>query len=297
MRPQHWRYSCHVPITPVPLHVTSRHMKRRIISYSTDEQGSDDVCWSVDDLDVLKAKLGMVEEIEQAIRQIEARVDALDDKLWSVCDEEIEQEVQIQRLIDEEKASEQGLHFDTQILSYPDQRKKPLIAGRKSIHLSELSKKKEHAWETYRTSFTVVLTKGYLQAVEQLRERMLVQEWDQNLKQIARSNGISRFEAYCAIQKVDCIDYDVISELYKTHGKDLSCIKDEFLRMRCRSLIQQEENKMKKECYDTITQEARRLAKQFSEAEFLSKVLPDPIEHGLVSSVETLLTMFAHKNP
>lgn len=295
------RYSCHVPISTLrapssPLHVTRRHMKRRIISYSKDEQGSDDVCWSVDDLDVLKAKLGMVEEIEQAIRQIEARVDALDDKLWNVCDEEVEQEVQIQRLIDE-KDSEQGLHFDTQILSYPDQHKKPLIAGRKSVHVSELSKNKEHAWDTYRTSFTVVLTKGYLQAVEQLRERMLVQEWDQNLKQIARSNGISRFEAYCAIQKVDCIDYDVISELYKTHGKDLSCIKDEFLRMRCRSLIQQEENKMKKECYDTITEEARRLAKQFSEAEFLRKVLPDPIEHGLVSSVETLLTMFAHKNP
>ena len=32
-----------------------------------------------------------MEEIEHAIRQIESRVDALDDKLWSICDEEIEQ--------------------------------------------------------------------------------------------------------------------------------------------------------------------------------------------------------------
>ena len=159
-----------------------------------------------------------------------------------------------------------------------------------------MAKKKEHAWDTYRTSFTIVLTKGYLQAVEQLRERMLVQEWDQNLRKIARTNGIARFESYCATQEVSHVRYEVISELYQTFGKDLTCIEDESLRMRCRALIQQEEIKMKKECYDAVTEEARRLAKQFSEAEFIGKVLPDPIEHGLVASVETLVSMFAQNN-
>lgn len=276
----------------------------KVKSYSKDQLGSEDGCWPVNDLDVLKAKLALVEDIEHAMRTIEARVDALDDKLWSICDEEIEQEVQIQHLIDDqlqekEATSRQGFHFDTEILSYPGQpgghhsSSSTTNSGRRSPEMNELRKKKERAWDTYRTSFTIVLTKGYLQAVEQLRERMLIQEWDQNLQKIARLNGIARFEAYCTTEKIDSINYETISELYKTHGKDLICIEDEHLRMRCRSLIQQEENKMKKECYDKVTEEARKLAKQFSEAEFLRKVLPDPIEHGLVSSVETLLAMFA----
>ena len=273
----------------------------KIVSYSKDSENRNDMCWTTDDLDVLKTKLAMMEEIEHAIRQIESRVDALDDKLWSICDEEIEQEVQIKHLIDEqqEASSDQGFHFDTEILPYPGQRSErriPSMAGGKSAHVAEMAKKKEHAWDTYRTSFTIVLTKGYLQAVEQLRERMLVQEWDQNLRKIARTNGIARFESYCATQEVSPVRYEVISELYQTFGKDLTCIEDESLRMRCRALIQQEEIKMKKECYDAVTEEARRLAKQFSEAEFIGKVLPDPIEHGLVASVETLVSMFAQNN-
>lgn len=284
-------------------------MKKRKVCCRNHENNAERMFWSgeapgrlVDDLNSLKAKLEMVEDIEQAVRTIEARVNALDDKLWSICDEEIEQEVQIQRLIDakesDEKQTAGQFHYDTEILSYPNQMQRASPSSpRKSPSISEMRRKKEHAWDTYSTSFTVVLTKGYLQAVEQLRERMLVQEWDQNLQKIARSNGIARFEAYCASSRSIPIDYATIDTLYETNGRDLSCIQDEFLRMRCRSLIHQEEAKMKKECYDRVTEESRRLAKQFSEAEFLTKVLPDPIEHGLVSSVETLLAMFAHSMP
>jgi hypothetical protein len=149
----------------------------------------------------------------------------------------------------------------------------------------------EKVWDTYRASFTVVMTKGYLQAVEQLRERIMVQEWDQNLRQIAQSNGVTQFEAYCAEHDIP-ISFSAIDALYENPG-DVSVIDDVHLRMRARSFIRQEEARLRKECYDAATEESRRLAKQFSEAEFLSKVLPDPIEHGLVSSVETFLSIMA----
>ena len=246
----------------------------------------DDVCADAmvdnEELQVLKRKLEMFEQIEEAVRTIEARVNALDDKLWSICDEEMEQEAQIQGILRNDRTS-----------ASPGQQPKYGVGK----HKRNAQKTAERAWDTYRASFTIVLTKGYLQTVEQLRERIMVQEWDQNLASIARMNGIARFEEFCAKSKPPEIDYSEIERLYETHGRDLDVIRDPYLRMRARSLIKQEECKMKTQCYEKVTEESRRLAKQFSEAEFLHKVLPDPIEHGLVSSVETLMGMFmsSHK--
>lgn len=248
----------------------------------------DDVCADAmvdnEELEVLKRKLEMFEQIEEAVRTIEARVNALDDKLWSICDEEMEQEAQIQ-----------GILLNDRTSASPGQQPKYGVGAGKQKRNAQ--KTAERAWDTYRASFTIVLTKGYLQTVEQLRERIMVQEWDQNLASIARMNGVARFEEFCAKSKPPEIDYSEIERLYETHGRDLDVIRDPYLRMRARSLIKQEECKMKTQCYEKVTEESRRLAKQFSEAEFLHKVLPDPIEHGLVSSVETLMGMFmsSHK--
>jgi hypothetical protein len=263
--------------------VTPRRTKR----WSTvRDNEDDDVCSDAmvanEELEVLKRKLEMFEQIEEAVRTIEARVNALDDKLWSICDEEMEQEAQIQEIL---------LNNSTSASSEP---RYGVGTGKQK---RTMQKTAEHAWDTYRASFTIVLTKGYLQTVEQLRERIMVQEWDQNLANVARMNGVARFEAFCAISKSPHIEYSEIARLYETHGRDLDVIRDPHLRMRARSLIKQEEFKMKTQCYERVTEESRRLAKQFSEAEFLHKVLPDPIEHGLVSSVETLMGMFmsSHK--
>jgi hypothetical protein len=340
---------------------------------SEPDDSFDDVCLSeaeaeaiFDDLDVLKAKMSLIEEIERAVSTIEARVDHLDGKLVDICDSDAEQGVLIRELLAERERQEDerharaarrkmaagdgsgndgsratnddslvnverrpggsenagGFHFDTEILGHPFHQKRnaatelPMAdrdvemfpgnaenrgvqSHHKGLNISEVDRetdrkriKTEKAWDMYRGSFTVILTKGYLQAVENLRVRMLIQEWEQNLQNLARMNGIARFEAFCAISQPESITFAVIEQLYDTHGKDLTCIEDEFLRMRCHSLIKQEEAKMKKECYDRCTEEARRLANVFSKTDFLSKVLPDPIEHGLVSSVETLMAMF-----
>ena len=151
--------------------------------------------------------------------------------------------------------------------------------------------KTERAWENYRGSFTIVLTKGYLQAVDNLRQRMMIQEYETNLMHIARRNGLARFEAFCAANKEASITFAIMEQLYE-NPKDLSIIQDEHLRMRCQSLIRTEEMKMKEKCYQNCTEEARRLAGVFSKTDFLAKVLPDPIEHGLVSSVETLMAWY-----
>lgn len=222
----------------------------------------------------------MEENFGHAMRTLESRVDALDNILWSIRENNIDHQVQEKH----QKEAELRFKYDMDVLDIPGHPHHTTSSKR-------MHREAEKVWDTYRASFTVVMTKGYLQAVEQLRERIMVQEWDQNLQQIAQSNGVTQFEAYCAEHDIP-ISFSIIDALYENPG-DVSVIEDVHLRMRARSLIRQEEAKMRKECYDAATEESRRLAKQFSEAEFLSKVLPDPIEHGLVSSVETFLSIMA----
>lgn len=224
----------------------------------------------------------MEENFGHAMRTLEARVDALDNIVCSIRQKDIDHQVQEKR---HQKEADVRFKYDVDILDMPGH-PHHVPTSPKRMH-----REAEKVWDTYRASFTVVMTKGYLQAVEQLRERIMVQEWDQNLRQIAQSNGVTQFEAYCAEHDIP-ISLSAIDALYENPG-DVSVIDDVHLRMRARSFIRQEEARLRKECYDAATEESRRLAKQFSEAEFLSKVLPDPIEHGLVSSVETFLSIMA----
>jgi len=284
----------------------------------------DDVENIFEDLDTLKARLSLVEQIEQALSTIEARVDQLDSKLVGLCDSDLERSVMMSKLIQEREEREereqvrgkragtrrkpsgnqsnqptQPPHpaFDTSILSHPfhsnkhiQQPASPEIPNKKTIQDHE-REKTEQAWQQYRGSFTIILTKGYLQAVDNLRQRMMVMEYETNLQHIARRNAIARFVQFCAITKEPSIDFATTEALFE-NPRDLSVIEDEYLRMRCQSLIRTEEMKMKEKCFLSCTEESRRLAGMFSKTDFLAKVLPDPIEHGLVSSVETLMAWY-----
>ncbi len=291
----------------------------------------DDVDGIFEDLESLKARLSLVSEIEQALSTIEARVDQLDSKLVGLCDSDLERSMMMQKLLqerEEESALEretrvgarkksdgdqarhpthpthptQSAHptYDTGILSHPFHANKRtpqppppetiVVPSQKSVQDHE-REKTEQAWKQYRGSFTVVLTKGYLQAVDNLRQRMMIMEYETNLQHIARRNAIARFVQFCAITKEPSIDFATTEALFE-NPRDLTVIKDEHLRMRCQSLIRTEEMKMKEKCFLSCTEEARRLAGVFSKTDFLAKVLPDPIEHGLVSSVETLMSWY-----
>ena len=45
----------------------------------------------------------------------------------------------------------------------------------------------------------------------------------------------------------------------------------------------------KRLCHIGCTLEAQKLSNQFSEGEFLSKMMPDPIEHGVVESFRKMV--------
>jgi hypothetical protein len=256
-------------------------------------------------LDALKARLSLVEEIQRALSTIEARVEQLDTKLVGLCDSDLERSILVSKLLQERedveqerekrpgsvrKKSDESAHpahpaFDTSILSHPFHSNKQ--APQPPPPETE-REKTERAWQQYRGSFTIILTKGYLQAVDNLRQRMMVQEYETNLLHIARRNAIARFVHFCATTKEPSIDFATTEALFE-NPRDLTVIQDEHLRMRCQSLIRTEEMKMKEKCFVSCTEESRRLAGVFSKTDFLAKVLPDPIEHGLVSSVETLM--------
>ncbi|KAL4443924.1 hypothetical protein ABPG75_011661 [Micractinium tetrahymenae] len=135
------------------------------------------------------------------------------------------------------------------------------------------------AWESYCNSFTLLISKGYLRTVEAMRSRLMA------------SDGVARFEQYCADNKVP-LSFEVISELYED-PTDLRGIEEPFLRMRARSTIIQAEAEERAKAWAACTSEAQRLAERFSEAEFISKVIPDPIETGVVDALRRLVTPLA----
>jgi hypothetical protein len=44
----------------------------------------------------------------------------------------------------------------------------------------------EDSWDSYRNSFTLLMSKGYLQTVEQLRDALMATEWELGLRPVAR---------------------------------------------------------------------------------------------------------------
>ena len=146
----------------------------------------------------------------------------------------------------------------------------------------------EQQWDQYRNSFTLLMSKGYLQTVEQLRDKLLSTEWEIGLRPIALQMGVCKFEAYCAQKPDVAISFDTLSQLYD-NPTDLSIIEDKGLRMQARSCIAMTEAEQRMACFHSCTGEAQKLAQQFSEGEFISKLIPDPIESTVVDGFKKIV--------
>lgn len=155
----------------------------------------------------------------------------------------------------------------------------------------ELPEDEKLAWESYCNSFTLLISKGYLRTVEAMRSRLMASEWELGQRPIALQTGVARFEQYCADNKVP-ISFELITELYED-PTDLRGIQDPLLRMQARSTIMQAEAEERVKAWAACTAEAQRLAERFSEAEFISKIIPDPIETGVVDALRRLVTPLA----
>lgn len=103
----------------------------------------------------------------------------------------------------------------------------------------------------------------------------------------ASCRGVSRFEAFCAAAGAS-IDYATLSALYEDPSA-LHLVENDHLRMQARALIRQAEAEGRAAAFGTCTAEAQRLASQFSEGEFISKLIPDPLEHGVVDALRKVL--------
>ena len=68
----------------------------------------EDVDMLFDDLDALKERLSLVEEIQKALSTIEARVDQLDTKLVGLCDSDMERSLMMQKLLAAREEEREG---------------------------------------------------------------------------------------------------------------------------------------------------------------------------------------------
>jgi hypothetical protein len=146
---------------------------------------------------------------------------------------------------------------------------------------------RDKKWDEYRNSFTLLMSKGYLQTVEQLRDALLSTEWEIGLRPIALQMGVSKFEAQCASKGAD-ISFETLSQLYE-NPTDLEIIPDQALKMQARSFITMTEAEQRVACFHLCTGEAQKLAVQFSEGEFISKLVPDSIENTIVDGFKKIV--------
>ena len=112
-------------------------------------------------------------------------------------------------------------------------------------------------------------------------------EWELGKLPIALELGVSKFESYCAQNNVD-ISYETISALYDD-PMNLAVIEDPHVRMQARSCISSTKATERLKVFDASTAEAQKLSQQFSEGEFISKLLPDPIEQGVTDAFRKIV--------
>lgn len=216
-----------------------------------------------------KAKMDSVDQRQQTdierlfahCQELEDRVEEMEASILQADERSRDRAVALRTLLRDDKQMDQFLAQDDGLLELPPEE------GMKP-------------WDVFRHSFTLALSKGYLRTTDTLRNKLMVSEWELGRRPIALQIGVSRFEAFCAANRVE-LDFDAISEIY-SDPSDLRPITDPYLRMQARAIITQADAEERVKAFDACTTEARRLASQFSEAEFLSKIIPD---NGIIDAL------------
>ncbi|KAI3433287.1 hypothetical protein D9Q98_003106 [Chlorella vulgaris] len=120
--------------------------------------------------------------------------------------------------------------------------------------------------------FTQLMSKGYIQSAEKIRDRLLISEWELSRKLVAKRRGVGQFEKYCAEEKVSELSFEMLTQLYQDPDRLTELIKDEHLRMHARACINAAVDADYQEAWNTCTEESRKLAQQYSQSEVISKV-------------------------
>ncbi|PRW58392.1 methyltransferase type 11 [Chlorella sorokiniana] len=144
----------------------------------------------------------------------------------------------------------------------------------------------ENTWERIQDTFTQVMSKGYIQSAEKIRDRLLVTEWELSHKAVAMRRGVSQFELHCAQNQVD-LPFETLTQLYE-EPDNLDVIENCHLRMQCRASIRAAMDDEYFKVYAKCTEEAQKLAQQFSNTEFISKLLP---ESGVLEALKKVVPM------
>lgn len=98
---------------------------------------------------------------------------------------------------------------------------------------------------------------------------------------------MSRFETHCAETKAD-ISFDTVTALYED-PTSLEVVQDPYLRMQARAYIAAAEAEKQAACFQACTAEAQKLSSQFADGEFISKLIPDPIEQGVQQAIQKIV--------
>jgi hypothetical protein len=149
---------------------------------------------------------------------------------------------------------------------------------------SGLDKDGNNKWTAFQNNFTMLVSKAHLQTAAQLRDRLMGVEWELGSRAGALRLGVARFEAAAAAGGLS-VSFVELSALYDD-PLNYAVIADERARMAARAAVSEAEALGREKAFAACTLEARALAEQFSTAQLVSKLLPDPLEAGVVEGLK-----------
>jgi len=104
---------------------------------------------------------------------------------------------------------------------------------------------------------------GVLESIKQLRETLLIQEWDMTAKHEAKRRGVAAFEKYVAERDLvhEIGGYDVITALYMNPDGLVELLPNQRMRMLLRSTIEEHTSDRRSQIYSQCTETAKEMSR------------------------------------
>jgi len=121
-----------------------------------------------------------------------------------------------------------------------------------------------HVYEINRlqSAITEIANSGYIESVKQLRETLLIQEWDMSNRHLAKKRAISMFERYLVEFNLyeEAGGFEVIGALYEDPDAYVELLVSERLRGLARSMMEECMSERRMQVYQSCNATAKDIA-------------------------------------
>ncbi|KAJ9534992.1 hypothetical protein QJQ45_029648 [Haematococcus lacustris] len=132
------------------------------------------------------------------------------------------------------------------------------------------------------SAITELANSGYMESVKQLRETLLIQEWDMSNRHLAKRRAIAMFERYVAERDLvrEVGGFAVLSALYEEPEALEELLPNDRMRMLCRSMTEECLNERRMQLYNSCNATAKEMATLTSSG--MAGRVMQPLKQGVI---------------